>query len=119
MEDKNYTVNFNTSNGGQVNIAKDNATIYAPLNNGVSDNELDNIIKEIMSNLSDLKKEDAEQISDIVDMVKDELKKPEPKVSRLKNCLTLIAPMFTIVNGIPTLANNLQKLIDYITPYIH
>ena len=119
MEDKNYTVHFNTSNGSQVNIAKDNATIHAPLNNGVSANELDNIIKEIMNNLSDLKKEDAEEISDIVDMAKEELKKPEPKVSRLKNCLTLIAPMFTIANGIPVLADNLQKLIDYITPYIH
>ena len=119
MEDNNYTVHFNTSNGGQVNIAKDNATIRATVNNGVSANELDNIIKGIMSNLSDLKKEDAEEISDIVDMVKEELKKPEPKVSRLKNCLTLIASMFTIANGIPTLANNLQKLIDYIMPYIH
>ena len=108
MEDKNYTVHFNTSNGSQVNIAKDNATIHAPLNNGVSANELDNIIKEIMNNLSDF-----------VDMAKEELKKPEPKVSRLKNCLTLIAPMFTIANGIPVLADNLQKLIDYITPYIH
>lgn len=119
MEDKNYTVHFNTSNGCQVNIAKDNVTIHATINNGVSANELDNIIKGIMSNLSDLKKEDAEEISDIVDMVKEELKKPEPKVSRLKNCLTLIAPMFTIANGIPTLANNLQKLIDYIMLYIH
>lgn len=71
MEDKNYTVHFNTSNGGQVNIAKDNATIRATVNNGVSANELDNIIKGIMSNLSDLKKEDAEEISDIVDMVKE------------------------------------------------
>ncbi len=119
MEDKNYTINFNASNGSQVNIAKENATMYATLNNGISTNELDNIIKEIMNNLSDLKKEDAEEISDIVDMVKEELKKPEPKVSRLKNCLTLIAPMFTIANGIPALADNLQKLINYITPYIH
>lgn len=105
-------------NGGQFNFAKDNATINATQNNGVNASELDSIIKGIMENLSDLKKEDAESIKDVVDMVKDELGKPEPKVSRLRNCLTLIAPMFTIANGIPTLAGNLQRLVDYVTPFI-
>lgn len=66
-----------------------------------------------------MKKEDAENIKDIVDMAKEELAKPEPKVSRLRNCVTLIAPMFTIANGIPSLVSNLQKLIDYIVSYIH
>ena len=51
-------------------------------------------------------------------MAKEELAKPEPKASRLRNCVSLIAPMFTIANGIPTLVENLQKLVDYITPYI-
>ena len=87
-------------------------------NNSVSAGELDNIIKGIKDNLSDLKDEDAEGIRDVVDMVKEELEKPEPKVSRLRSCVTLIAPMFTIVNGIPALASNLQRLVDYIAPYI-
>ncbi len=51
-------------------------------------------------------------------MAKEELVKPEPKVSRLRNCVTLIAPMLTIANGIPALANSLQKLVDYIKPFI-
>ena len=46
--------------------------------------ELDNIIKNIMDNLSSLKKEDADGIVDVVDMAKEELSKPEPKSSRLK-----------------------------------
>jgi hypothetical protein len=46
--------------------------------------ELDNIIKNIMDNLSNLKKEDADGIVDVVDMAKEELSKPEPKSSRLK-----------------------------------
>ncbi len=116
MGDKNWT--FNISNGGQVNVANDNATIYATQNNSVSVNELDKIIKEIMDNLSGLEKEDAENIKDTVDMAREELAKPEPKVSRLRSCVTLLAPMFTIANGIPTLVNNLQKLVDYIKPYI-
>lgn len=115
MEDKNMTINVN---GGQFSYARDNATINATQYNGVNAGELDNIIKGIMENLSGLKKEDEEKIVDAVEMAKEELTKPEPKVSRLRNCLTLIAPMFTIANGIPTLVGNLQKLVDYITPYI-
>ncbi len=116
MGDRNWT--FNVSDGGQVNVAEDNATIYATQNIGVSVNELDQIINAITNNLSDLKEEDADSIRDIVDMAKDELEKPEPKVSRLRSCVTLLAPMFTIANGIPTLADNLQRLVDYITPFI-
>jgi hypothetical protein len=105
-------------NGGQFNLAKDNATINATQNNGVNGNELDDIVKGIMENFSDLKKEDADEIADIVEMAKNELSKSEPRVSRLRNCLTLIEPMFTIANGIPTLADNLQKLQEFIMQYI-
>lgn len=105
-------------NGGQLNFAKDNVTINATQNNGVNGNELDDIIKGIMENLSELKKEDADEIADIVEMSKEELTKQEPKVSRLRNCLALIAPMFTIANGIPTLAANLQRLQEVIIQYI-
>lgn len=116
MEDKNITY---TISGGQINIAKDSSTINATQNNAISASELDNIIKGIMENLSDLEKEKADEIIDAVNMIKEELEKPKPKVSRLRNCVTLISPMFTIANGIPTLANNLQKLVEYIAPFIH
>ena len=105
-------------NGGQLNLANDNAAIYATQNIGVSGSELDDIIKGITQNLSGLNKEEAEEIADIAEMSRCELVKPEPKVSRLKNCLTLIAPMFTIANGIPALATNLQKLQEFIMQYI-
>ena len=99
-------------------MANDNAAIYATQNIGVSGSELDDIIKGITQNLSGLNKEEAEEIADIAEMARCELVKPEPKVSRLKNCLTLIAPMFTIANGIPALATNLQKLQEFIMQYI-
>lgn len=105
--------------GGQLNFAKDNATIHAVQNNGVRVNELEDIVKGIMENLSALKKEDADEIADVVEMARNELAKPKPKASRLRNCLTLIAPMFTIVNGIPTLVNNLEKLQELINLHIH
>lgn len=86
--------------------------------NGVKTDELESILKGIIENLSDLKDKDAENIIDVVEMVREELTRPEPKISRLRNCLALISPMFTIANGIPTLANNLQGLTDYITSFI-
>ena len=114
--DENVVYNVN---GGQVNVASGNATINATQNNGVSASELDNILKGITENLSKLEKENADEIADIVEMAREELAKSEPKVGRLRNCLTLIAPMFTIANGIPTLATNLQRLQEYISSYIH
>lgn len=109
---------FNIS-GGQINIARDNATINAIQNNGNGRSELENIINNINDNLSGLKKEDADKIIDVLEMIKDELAKPEPKKSRLKNCITLIAPMISIANGIPVLASNLQKFHDFVIQYIN
>lgn len=105
-------------NGGQLNLAKDEATINATQNNGIEAKELDDIIHGITENLSGLNKENADEIMDIVEMAKEELTKPEPKTSRLKNCLSLLTPLFSIVKGIPVLASNLQKLQNIISSYI-
>lgn len=111
--DGRSNMTFNIT-GGQINIAKDNWNVNAIQNNGIGNNELDAIIGEIKNDLSELKKEDAEEIMDIVDMAREELAKTQPKVSRLRNCITLIAPMMTIANGIPTLSSNLQKFQEFI-----
>lgn len=117
MENKNgMTISIN---GGQVNIARDSSTINAVQHNGENINELETIIKGIVDNLSELKKEDAEKIADAVDIVKEELEKENPKVSRLRNCVTLIAPMFTVANGVPILLDNLQRLVNFVNTYIH
>ena len=105
------TVNIS---GGQINIAKDNATINVIQNNGMDRNEFETTIQVIKDNLSGLKKEDADGILDALEQVKEELAKARPKKSRLQNCIKIIAPMITIANGIPVLATNLQKLHDFI-----
>lgn len=116
MNKRNVTWNIS---GGQVNIAKDHATIInAVQNNGIGGSELETIIKGIKDNLSDLKKEDADEILDVLEQVKDELAKSEPRKIRLQSCIKLIAPMITIANGIPVLATNLQKFHDFIIQYI-
>ncbi len=116
MKNENVTINVHS---GQVNFAKDKGIIKPIYNDVVNSNELDNIIKGIMGNLSGLNEEDADKITYAVDIVKEELAKPEPKPYRLRNYVTLIAQMFKIANKIPTLTDNLQKLKDYITTYIH
>lgn len=114
--DENTTWNVS---GGQVNVASGNAVINATQNNGVEMSEMENLIKQIMDSVYSLEKEDAETIVDSIEMIRDELQKPEPKGKIISNGIKLLAPMISIANGIPTLADHIQKFIDMVTPYIH
>ena len=114
MDEKMY---WNVS-GGQVNVASDNATINATQNNGIQLDELDRIVKAIMDNVPSVNKEDAETIVDSVSTIKDELLKPEPKRTIISNGIKLLAPMISIVNGIPTLTTNIQNLIDFASQFL-
>lgn len=114
--DENMT--FNVS-GGQVNISNDNSTINATQNNGVEVEKVDQIIKNIKENLKDLSSEDAETVVDAIDMVRDEIAKPEPKGNIISSGIKLLSSIITTVNGIPILANNLQLFIDLASKYIH
>lgn len=114
MDEKTY---WNVS-GGQVNIASDNATINATQNNGVMADDVNKMVDTILSNLSGLDKDNAETLTDSVNMIRDELLKPEPKRAIISNGIKLIAPIMTIANGIPTLATNIQSLIDFATKFI-
>ena len=101
-------------NGGQVNIASGNAIINATQNNGLNNAELESIIKNILDNVSGLGKEDADTIIDSVEMIREEIMKPEPKRNIISNGIKLLAPMISIANGMPALAENIQKFIDYV-----
>lgn len=65
-----------------------------------------------------LRKDDVDGILDVLEQVKEELDKAEPKKSRLQNCIKIIVPMITIANGIPVSATNLQKLHDFIIQHM-
>ncbi len=101
-------------NGGQVNIASGNATINATQNKGVNNAELESIIKNIMDNVFELDKEDADTIIDSVQMIREEIMKPEPKRNIISSGIKLLVSMISIANGIPALAENIQKFIDYV-----
>ena len=105
MDEKMY---WNVS-GGQVNVASNNATINATQNNGIQSDELDKTVKAIINNVPLVNNEDAETIVDSVNMIKDELLKPEPKRIIISNGIKLLAPMISIVNGIPTLAVSIKN----------
>lgn len=116
MEDKKETI-FHIS-GGQVNIAKDNATIHATQNNGVEMAELEKLIHSIKAELTCLSKKEAEEVEDMVEDVKEELKKQTPKQGKLRNCLKMIPAMIEVANGTPILVSNLQKLMELIQQFI-
>lgn len=113
--DENVTWNVHA---GQVNIASGNATINAIQNNGNTVKEIEDIVKVIMENLSELQHEDAETIKDSVEMIRDEMLKPEPKKRTISNGIKLLAPMISVANGIPTLVKNIQKLLDMATVFM-
>ena len=118
--DKENGVIF-TVNGWQLNISKDDSTLYANqynTSNNSQQEELENVIKAIKEDISSLEKQKADELMDIIDMAKTELAKPAPQPSRLRNCVTLLGPMFTVANGIPTLLANLHGFQDLILQII-
>lgn len=114
--DENVTWNVS---GGQVNIASGNAVINATQNNGAVMAEMENLIKNILCEVSLLEKDDAETIIDSIEMIQEELLKPEPKGKIISNGIKLLAPMISIANGVPSLVNNIQKFINMVSTYVH
>lgn len=108
----------NTYNECQIINAKDHSTVTATQNNGINKDELKDIVDLIEANLEKLNQEQAEDLQDTLSMIVEEFSSETPRQGRLKKCLTLLAPMITVTNGIPILAENLQKVCDYILPYI-
>ena len=54
----------------------------------------------------------------MLEQVRKEMHKSEPKKSSLQNCIKTIAPMITVASGIPTLTDNLQKLYNLMVQYM-
>ena len=94
------------------------AKINAVQNNENSMKEIEKISDIILENLSEITIEDAETIKDSVEMIRDELRTPQPKSNIISNGIKLLAPMISIVNGIPTLGDNLCKFIELVKSFI-
>ncbi len=106
-----YVVSGNVS-GSQ--FAGDNSPITITNNNGIDVNEFEKLAKAITDNISSLDDENKETILGAIEILREEIAKARPKKSILSNGIKLLAPMFTIANGIPILVDNIQKLIDFV-----
>lgn len=104
---------INVRDNAQFNFAQDNGVVYATQNNGIKADDLNNLVKNIMDNLSGLSKEDSETVVDAVEMIQEEVMKPEPKGRIISNGIKLLAPIISIANGTPVLLENLQKFVEY------
>ena len=108
----------------QIELGEHEGYVYGVQNNNNNINininieEIDIIVRNIMQNLSEVPPMDAETIADAVEMVREEIKKEESNKKILSNGIKLIAPMISIVNGIPVLAENLGKFVEYISAMI-
>ena len=94
-------------------------TAISTQNNQTSKDELKSIIDLIEKDLKKLNQEDAEDLQDTLSMVVEEFNNGTPRVGRLRKYITLLAPMMTVTNGIPVLADNMQKLYNYIMSFIN
>ncbi len=97
------------------NLARDIEIQYNPM----ADDELEKILQSIIDNLNGLDQENADMITDVVEMAREELTRPEPSAGRLRDCLSLISPIIAVANGIPALEDNLQKFVSYLQMFIH
>lgn len=110
----NYYGNFVNGDVSNSQFAGDNSPITITYSNGIDANEFENLAKAITDNVSLLDDENKETILGAIAILREEIAKAQPKKSILSSGIRLLAPMFTIANGIPTLADNIQKLIDFV-----
>lgn len=104
---------------GQVNFAKNDEMITAKQYN--YKNGYNTIVSHININLSNLQKakgEVAEQVLDLVELVKDELKKKKPNPVRLRNCVLLINKLISkadddVFDSLYELKRNISALLKF------
>lgn len=118
MDKMKSGMTINVRDNAQINLAQDNGVIYATQNNGLKVDEVNNLVKNIMDNLSGLSKEDSETVKDAVEMIQEEVMKTKPKEKIISNGIKLLAPIISIANGTPVLLENLQKFVEYAKTFV-
>ena len=110
--DEKVTYSITVENG-QVNIANDNSTINATSTiSTINTKELNELIEAIKDNARGLSKEEEQTIASSLDVIKEELKSPNPRKSFLK---TAILGLKTIKHT-AEFAAAVTTLIQFIQP---
>ena len=110
-EESRYII---TVHGGQVNIAKDQATINATQNNGINTKELDKLVDSIKALLTDeIPKEEKEIINDNVEVLQEEIKKENPKKGFIRTAISGLQGIFPKIAGAARLTAALTSIIQF------
>lgn len=108
-----------TVNDGQVNLAMDNATIYATQNNGVDIATLKKLIDDIKSDMSDnLSETEKEDINDSLETIENEMSKSQPKKGLVRTALTVLKNIKDVVGVGVSIADSISNLINFVQSFI-
>jgi len=106
-----YTI---TVNGGQANVAMDNATINAVQNNGVDVEELKRLIAELRASTpADMSEADKEDVGESIETIESEMVQPKPKKSLVKTAIKSLQA----VKGTAEFAAAVVALVQFLQLY--
>lgn len=108
MDDKNiYSI---TVTNGQVNIANDNATINASMNNGIDLTQLSALIQAVKHETECLRDDEKEIMSSSLEVLEQELKTEKPRKSFIKTAISGI----NTIKGTAEFAAAVAALIQFV-----
>ncbi|MBW9154315.1 hypothetical protein [Clostridium estertheticum] len=110
-EEAKYVI---TVSGGQVNMAKDQATINATQYNGINADELDTLVRNIKSLLTDeITLRDQEIINDNIEVLQEELKKENFKKGFVKTAISGLQGVFPKISESIKLTSAITSIITF------
>lgn len=109
-----------TVNGGQVNLAKDNASIHAVQNNGISSDAMQCWIDTILATVKNTSTSEVQiqQLSETLLAIQEEMTRPEPKKSVIKLLLSGLQNSATVIGAVPLLAQKVDEFAIFLAPYL-
>ena len=106
-----------TINGGQVNIAKDDATINATQ---VNSNEINRLVKNIKDNIREIEDEETRnEINDNIEGIQEELSKSPIKKGRIKAFVEALKNKLPSIGQTIEVSAAITELITFVQQYIN
>ena len=103
----------------QIIQAKGHAKVKAKqVNEQDSHSDLEEIIKAIKEELENMQSQEAESAKDALGLLQEEMEEEKPRKSRINKCFRLLSVAVQAIDHAPALLENIQKLKQYIEPYM-
>lgn len=115
-EDSKYNIYIN---GGQVNIAKDNARLNATQNNGIA--EFDKILNELRNNIKNSEIDESLKIEilDNAEGIKEEVSRDNPRKGILKSFSEGLNQSIKLIPNVMEVSANIATIISFLQPFIN